>query len=65
MFNSFREPEVITVCPACGTAIHEELGEGFIEKGVMYCCSGCAHGIGCTCKLERKKSAAQTPHDTR
>jgi hypothetical protein len=57
----YSEPEIVTVCPACGVAIHEESGEGFVDKGVMYCCSGCATGTGCICRTERKKGTAQIP----
>ncbi|MBW3622184.1 MAG: hypothetical protein KY468_02105 [Armatimonadetes bacterium] len=38
-------------CPECdlGQSEWSDGGRGFEKYGELYCCKGCADGIGCTC----------------
>lgn len=40
-------------CPTCGMTSNKfgaNNGLGFEKEGDIYCCRGCAEGIGCTCR---------------
>lgn len=52
-------------CPACGMSDKDwtaNEGQGVMQSDKLFCCEGCANGLGCTCVKKENLGKTVTGH---